>query len=180
MILVSGQPRSGTSLMMKILEESGIPVVCDEKLSYEDSRTGDLRGKGEWLLDVPPDSAIKILWPQLGFVPRGPVYRVIWMRRNPKEQARSQAKFLGKNKLWRKEKEKLIRGVEKKVPQLIGGEMDLVIIQFEDVIAGNNLSSLSKFLGRTINTSSVFSRKLGGRHYPVGYFESKGTLGGTQ
>jgi len=94
--VVSGLPRSGTSLMMKMLHAGGMPVYMDDHQAVllETHRAEQLRnGDTEWLADC-EGKAVKILEPHKNPPPEGYEYRFIWMRRSWKEIARSQVKVL--------------------------------------------------------------------------------------
>ena len=103
-IVVSGLPRSGTSMTMKMLEAGGLPLVIDgirtadednPKGYYEDERVKDL-GQMEdksWLAGA-RGKAIKIISYLLKDLPRSQNYKVLFMRRNVHEVLASQTKML--------------------------------------------------------------------------------------
>lgn len=90
--VVCGFPRSGSSLMMRMLEAGGMRVVCDNRNSYEDDRVLDLPARPLWLREC-WGAAVKVLDPQHYVLPEGPAYRFIWMDRDRRQQALSQIKF---------------------------------------------------------------------------------------
>ncbi len=102
-VVVSGLPRSGTSMMMKILEAGGIPLLIDglrtadsdnPKGYYEFERVKKLKeGDTAWLPDA-RGKAVKIISALLQFLPGGCDYRVVFMRRNIGEVLASQRKML--------------------------------------------------------------------------------------
>ncbi len=103
-ILVSGLPRSGTSMTMKMLEAVGLATVVDgvreadednPKGYFEDERVKDLHkmeDKG-WVRDA-RGKAIKVISYLLKDLPEDNLYKVIFMRRNLKEVLASQKKML--------------------------------------------------------------------------------------
>jgi hypothetical protein len=101
--VVSGLPRSGTSMMMKILEAGGIPPLTDglrtadsdnPKGYYEFERVKKLKeGDTAWLPDA-RGKAVKIISALLQFLPSGYDYRVVFMRRSIGEILASQRKML--------------------------------------------------------------------------------------
>jgi len=104
LFVVSGLPRSGTSLMMQMLEAGGIPVYTDDKRHadssnprgyYEHEQVKKLASPGNrsWLAQA-CGSAIKIVVPLITFVPGDLPMRVIFMVRPAKEVLRSQRKML--------------------------------------------------------------------------------------
>lgn len=102
-IIVSGLPRSGTSMMMKILEAGGLPVLTDRirtadddnpKGYYEFERVKKLpKGDVGWL-DEAKGKVVKVLAILLFKLPAGYNYRVVFMRRAMPEILASQRKML--------------------------------------------------------------------------------------
>lgn len=102
-IVVSGLPRSGTSMMMKILAEGGLPIVTDELRSAdEDNPNGYFElesvkqladGKHEWLAEA-GGKAVKVISSLLEFLPPAYIYKVIFMEREIREILASQRKML--------------------------------------------------------------------------------------
>jgi hypothetical protein len=101
-ILVSGLPRSGTSLMMKILEVGGIPVVMDNvrkpdpdnpKGYYEYEAVKKIKENASWLKHA-RGKAIKIISTLLMDLPAEEFYKIIFMERKLDEILRSQEKML--------------------------------------------------------------------------------------
>jgi len=117
--VVSGLPRTGTSLMMQILEAAGLPLFTDGERSadesnrrgyYEHRQTGSLLGPGDqtWLGEA-RGCAVKVVAPLLASLPRNlpdpdkgtgeltpVVYRVLFMERDMDEILASQRTFLGR------------------------------------------------------------------------------------
>jgi len=101
--IVSGLPRSGTSMTMKMLEAGGIPPLTDEireadtdnpKGYYEFERAKKLReGDIAWVPDA-EGKAVKVIGALLMHMPPGFEYRVLFMRREMNEILASQAKML--------------------------------------------------------------------------------------
>ena len=101
--IVSGLPRSGTSMIMKMLEAGGIPPLTDHirtadddnpKGYYEFERAKKLReGDVAWLPEA-EGKAVKVIGALLIHLPPDFEYRVLFMRREIKEILASQAKML--------------------------------------------------------------------------------------
>lgn len=101
--VVSGLPRSGTSMMMKMLEAGGIPPVQDgvrtadpdnPKGYYEFERVKQMdKGDTAWMKDAQGKS-VKIISALLKHMPKEYEYRVIFIRRNMSEILASQRKML--------------------------------------------------------------------------------------
>jgi hypothetical protein len=103
-VVVSGLPRSGTSMLMKMLEAGGLPVVADgirtadednPKGYYEDERVKGLAEQADksWL-DAARGQAIKVISFLLKELPASHNYQVLFLRRNLSEVLASQAKML--------------------------------------------------------------------------------------
>lgn len=104
LIIVSGLPRSGTSLMMQMLAAAGMPVVSDAireandsnpKGYFEDERVKRLKSNQDkgWLNEC-KGQAIKIVMPILSGVPPELPQRIIFMERPAEEVVRSQRSML--------------------------------------------------------------------------------------
>ena len=101
--VVSGLPRSGTSMMMKMLEAGGIPPLTDEireadtdnpRGYYEFERVKKLdEGDTAWLEEA-QGKAVKVISALLKYLPQGYTYKVIFMRRNMEEILASQKQML--------------------------------------------------------------------------------------
>jgi hypothetical protein len=104
-VIVSGLPRSGTSMMMKVLEAGGLPVVIDGLRAadpdnpegyYEFERVKELdKGDTAWVADA-QGKGIKVISALLEFLPADYQYRVIFMHRNIEEVLNSQRKMLAR------------------------------------------------------------------------------------
>jgi hypothetical protein len=102
--VVTGLPRSGTSLVMQMLGAGGLPLLCDE------SRRPDLdnpRGYFEYepvmriaedssWLDAAVGHGVKVLLGQLVHLPPGRAYRVILVERDLAEIMASQRTMLAR------------------------------------------------------------------------------------
>ncbi|MCS7061099.1 MAG: sulfotransferase domain-containing protein [Anaerolineae bacterium] len=100
--VVSGLPRSGTSLMMKMLEAGGIPPLTDNlrapdednpKGYYEFERVKKLKEDYAWLAEA-KGRAVKVISALLMYLPAEYHYRVIFMRRAMAEILASQRQML--------------------------------------------------------------------------------------
>ena len=102
-VIVSGLPRSGTSMMMKMLDVGGIPPLTDNiraadddnpKGYYEFERAKKLKeGDDTWLTDA-EGKAVKVISALLPHLPDAYDYQVIFMRRALPEILASQRKML--------------------------------------------------------------------------------------
>ena len=102
-VVVSGLPRSGTSMMMKMLEAGGIPVLTDhEREADEDNPKGYFEfervkklkeGDVAWLQDS-KGKVVKVIAALLKSLPPEYDYDVIFMRRTMPEILASQKQML--------------------------------------------------------------------------------------
>ena len=100
--VVSGLPRSGTSMMMKMLKAGGMKILTDKirtadednpKGYYEFERVKQLEHDQAWLEDA-GGKAVKIITALLKHLPSDYTYRVVFMRRRLEEILASQKKML--------------------------------------------------------------------------------------
>jgi len=104
-LVVSGLPRSGTSMMMKMLEAGGVQVVTDKlRIAdqnnpngyYELERVKQLKdGDLSWLEDA-RGKVVKIITALITHLPASYPYKVIFMQRDLLEVLASQRKMLGR------------------------------------------------------------------------------------
>jgi hypothetical protein len=102
-IVVSGLPRSGTSMMMKMLEEGGVQILTDAVRGADNDNPNGYyefelvkklpHGQNQWLADV-NHKAVKIISALLEYLPASYRYEIIFMEREPREILASQQKML--------------------------------------------------------------------------------------
>lgn len=101
--IVSGLPRSGTSLMMNMLAAGGVEPLTDElRTADDDNPVGYfefedvkklIQGENSWLARS-NGKAVKVISTLLPYLPDGYNYRIIFMRRAMQEVLASQRKML--------------------------------------------------------------------------------------
>lgn len=100
--IVSGLPRSGTSLMMRMLEAGGLPLLTDglRKADHDNPRgyyefepVKQTRNDASWVAGA-GGKAVKMVSRLLPDLPPGYRYRVVFMRRNLEEVLASQQAML--------------------------------------------------------------------------------------
>jgi len=100
--IVSGLPRSGTSMMMRMLDKGGLPVLADSiRVADEDNPRGYYEFEpvkktaedASWLEDA-EGRVVKMVYRLLYDLPSNRRYRVIFMRRHMDEILASQKKML--------------------------------------------------------------------------------------
>jgi hypothetical protein len=101
-VVVSGLPRSGTSMMMQMLQAGGVPLCTDGARGtdasnprgyFEDARVKRLVQDAAWL-DAAEGHALKVVAPLVPHLPPGRTYRVVVMDRDLDEVLASQARML--------------------------------------------------------------------------------------
>ena len=104
-VIVSGLPRSGKSMMMKMLEAGGQAILTDNlreadannpKGYYEFERVKNMKdGDLAWMSEA-VGKVVKIVTGLIMFLPSGYNYKIIFMRRDLNEILSSQKKMLGR------------------------------------------------------------------------------------
>ncbi len=169
-VIVSGLPRSGTSMMMQMLYKGGIEVVIDEKREadgnnpkgyFEYEPIKSLAKENSWVPDH-KGKAMKVVAQLLRYLPVECNYKVIFMHRNLDEIITSQQVMLGKNtenyplRLVNSFKDTLKKVViwEKKEPGV-----EVLNLHYTDVIhnAENVAEKIGQFLGKDLNTQEMKS-----------------------
>lgn len=103
--VVSGLPRSGTSMLMQMLRAGGQEILSDEKrdsdthnpLGYlEDERVKRFHADQSWMKEA-DGKAVKIVAPLIMNLPPGFQYKVVFAERSLQEVLASQQRMLGKD-----------------------------------------------------------------------------------
>lgn len=101
--VVAGVPRSGTSLLMQMLDAGGLPPLCDEARPpdahnprgyFEYAAVKELRRDAGWL-HLAVGHAVKVAHVLLPALPEGFDYRLLLLRRDLREVVASQQAMLG-------------------------------------------------------------------------------------
>jgi hypothetical protein len=96
--IVSGLPRSGTSMMMRMIDAGGIPVLTDQvrrpdqdnlRGYYEFEPVKRTKENPSWL-DLAGGKVVKMVYRLLYDLPADREYRVVFMQRNLEEVVASQ------------------------------------------------------------------------------------------
>lgn len=104
-VIVSGLPRSGTSLMMQMLAKGGVEILTDEnrkadtsnpKGYYEYDPVMSIHKDNSWL-DKAQDKGVKIVAPLLQYLSSKFRYKIIFMVRDLNEVVKSQQIMRGKD-----------------------------------------------------------------------------------
>jgi argonaute-like protein implicated in RNA metabolism and viral defense len=174
-IIVSGLPRSGTSMMMKMLEAGGIAPLTDEirtadkdnpKGYYEFERVKKLdEGDAAWL-DQASGKVVKVISALLKHLPPGYAYKVIFMQRRMEEILASQRQML----IRRGEPadsisdEKMTGLFSKHLAQVQAWiaeqpNIDVLYVSYNEILENptGNVEKINQFLGNTLNQEKMIS-----------------------
>lgn len=174
-VVVSGLPRSGTSMMMKMLEAGGIPVLTDhEREADEDNPKGYFEyervkklkeGDDAWLPQA-KGKVVKVIAALLTELPPSYEYEVIFMRRAMPEILASQRQMLirrGENPDKVKD-EDITALFEKHLAKVIGWAKKQKNVRFMEVDynaalknAAPIIKKVNKFLGGELDTEAMFA-----------------------
>jgi len=171
--VVSGLPRSGTSLMMQVLEAGGMPILCDGIRRadihnpcgyYEYEKVKTLARDRSWIGDA-EGKVVKIVSMHLYNLPPDHCYRVIFMTRRMDEILTSQSVML--DKLGKKngpDDAQMARHYEKhlvKLKEWLDQQKHIKVMYcsyqslFKDPSAA--LTTVRNFLGGTLNAERMGS-----------------------
>ena len=171
--VVSGLPRSGTSMMMKMLEAGGILPLTDKirtadddnpKGYYEFERVKQMdKGDTAWMADA-QGKTVKVISQLLRYMPAEYEYKVIFMRRNMSEILASQKKML----LNRGEDpdvasdEEISALFEKHLNSVMDWmaaqrNVSVIYIHYSDMLANPvpQVAQVNEFLGGNMNTQAM-------------------------
>ena len=184
-VVVSGLPRSGTSVMMQILEAAGIEILTDRiRLSDDDNLKGYYEVEAvkklyedQSCLKNAPGKAVKVISELLKYLPTDQKYKIIFMNRNLNEVLASQKQMLirkGKptggisderlSELYLKHLSQLKNWLEKK------SWIETLYVSHNELVnnPGKVISEINQFLGRTFDEKqmiSVIDKKLYRQRY---------------
>src|SRR5438270_3725902 len=139
-IIVSGLPRSGTSLMMQMLDNGGVGVVTDHVRTadtdnprgyYEFERVKKIKGDTSWL-PATRGRAFKMVSQLLYHLPAGESYRIIFMERDLDEMLLSQEKMLsrlGRSPAPRKEMRQAYALHLDRLRAWLGGQANVAVLR---------------------------------------------------
>ena len=173
-IIVSGLPRSGTSMMMRMLAEGGLPVLTDELRRADDDNPAGYfelevvrqlkEGNVAWL-ERANGKAVKVISALLEYLPGNYQYKIIFMERDPREMLASQKKMLDHrdqtSKLSDDEMEQQFQThLAAMKPWLVRQpNMDLLFVNYNGLLAAPELSCerIMEFLGLPLNQTRMLA-----------------------
>lgn len=172
-IVVSGLPRSGTSMMMKMLEAGGQPILTDNLREaddnnpngyYEFERVKQLSdGDFDWIPEA-GGKVVKIVTGLIMNLPANHKYKVIFMQRAMKEVLASQKKMLGRlgeqdDKVEDDKMKKIYQEHLKQVNLWISRQPNIEVLYVNyNTMLGNPIETLQKvneFLGGEMDVDGM-------------------------
>ncbi|GAB4535362.1 MAG: hypothetical protein Kow0063_19600 [Anaerolineae bacterium] len=172
-VIVSGLPRSGTSMMMMMLEAGGIPPLTDAirtadndnpKGYYEFERVKKLdEGDTAWL-EGARGKSVKVISALLKHLPAGYTYRVIFMRRKMEEILASQRQMLMRrgeptDKISDEELAELFQRHLAQVQAWIDGQpnVDVLYVSYNEILENprQQAERVNRFLGGGLDVEQM-------------------------
>lgn len=169
--IVSGLPRSGTSLMMQMLDKGGMEVVTDNirvadrdnpKGYYEFEKVKKIKDDASWLKDT-RGKVFKMVSMLLYDLPTEEKYKIVFMKRNMTEVLISQRKMLDRlnkdsgpdddemGKMLTKHLEKTCNWLE------LQKNMNVLYISYNDLITEpyKKAAAVNEFLGTNLDIEKM-------------------------
>jgi hypothetical protein len=170
--IVSGLPRSGTSMMMRMLQAGGMEILTDDiRKADEDNPRGyfefekvkKIKEDDSWIDDA-KGKAVKMISRLLYDLPTGMDYKIIFLERSMPEVLISQRIML--KRLEQKDggvdDEKMGKLFEKHLAEVTKWlkdqqNMDLIYISYNDVLANprRNAARINRFLDNQLNVENM-------------------------
>jgi hypothetical protein len=171
--IVSGLPRSGTSMMMMILEAGGVSPVADgireadddnPKGYYEFERVKKIKEDAAWLPDA-RGKAVKMISQLLLDLPDDYHYKVIFMRRKIEEVLASQKQMLIRRGTFKEDGisdgemgKMLTMHVDQVLRKMESRDnVEMLCIDYNAMLAGAaaSIARVNELLGGDLNTQAM-------------------------
>ncbi len=166
--IVSGLPRSGTSMMMQALHAGGMEALSDGKRKSDENNPkgyfeiDEVKSlhKDNSILDKANNKSLKVVAPLLKFIKPEYNYKVIFMLRDIDEIILSQKKMLGReNKATRMGLKESLQAEVRKAQAWAKHEpgVDILYLNYTDVINQPELDfkKVSDFLNNKVNAKNM-------------------------
>jgi hypothetical protein len=172
-VVVSGLPRSGTSMMMKMLEAGGLELLTDHQRTadennpkgyYEFERVKKLKdGDTGWVVEA-RGKVVKVITALLEYLPSSETYQIILMRRDMGEILASQRRMLERDgkpddgvddatmtELYEKHLAKVFTWISKQ------DNIQMLEVSYNDILENpeENVHKLNHFLSGGLDTSRM-------------------------
>jgi hypothetical protein len=152
MLIVSGIPRSGTSMVMQILQSLGIEIYTDGKRAadqfnrfgyFEHENTSYLPWSTDWMDEV-GEKAIKIPMQALRYLPTDYQYKLIFISRNMRDVLESQHRMFGLNILQFDKLEAVYKKQTERVQEWAQEQVSFLNVDYEDKLIRQKISNWIK------------------------------------
>ena len=169
-IIVSGLPRSGTSVMMQMLENGGVEVMTDNMRTadtdnprgyYEFEKVKKIKQDASWLPGT-RGKAFKMVSQLLYDLPPTERYRVLFMERDPDEMLLSQEKMLKRLNRPAAPREEIIQAYTLHLERLHEWlqqqrHIEILHVRYNDLVEGpeKEAERVREFLGRQVNVENM-------------------------
>ena len=173
MVLVSGLPRSGTSMMMQMLEAGGLSIFTDnERSADENNEKGyleheavkNLANNKDWMPQA-VNKAVKVIAQLLVHLPLNYKYKIIFMERHLVEVIASQQKMLfrmGKTKNAETFSLSLLQTYEKTIKEVKEWmakyeNIEVLFVPYDEVLAApvDWAKQISHFVGKELDIDAM-------------------------
>lgn len=171
LVIVTGLPRSGTSMMMKMLEAGGIAVITDNQRQADDDNPNgyfeleqvkEIRKDSSWL-DLYTGEAVKMVSMLLYDLPLDRDYSLIFMKRNLDEVIASQKVMLSrKGETPRAEDEVMKQLFSKHLSEIEAWlserkNFKTLYLNYDEVLKQPQMiaENIQQFLGRVLNIDNM-------------------------
>ncbi len=172
-VVVTGLPRSGTSMMMKMLEAGGVPPLCDGQRAadsdnpngyYEFEPVKQTKTNPGWLNQC-SGKAVKMVYSLLYDLPVDRQYNVIFMRRDLNEILDSQRQMLQNMDLQSGiDDDRMARLFGKEIVRFRNwiaqsNHINCLEVPYNDIAGGSEqpIDHINAHLGGELNTSAMAS-----------------------
>lgn len=173
-IIVSGLPRSGTSMMMKVLETGGMEIVTDNiRVADEDNPKGYFEleqvkalkdGDDAWITGA-PGKVVKVISSLVEHLPSRYQYKIVFMRREITEIFASQKQMLIRrgepNDGNDQEMAEMFQEHLKRVRVWLANQPNMEVLYVDyNALMGNpepEIKAVAEFLGLTENLNALLA-----------------------
>ncbi len=169
--IVSGLPRSGTSLMMRMLNVGGIPALCDEHRTpdadnpngyYEFESVKSIENYGDWI-DRAVGHSVKMVYNLLEHLPKDREYRVVFMRRQIDEIIQSQHAMLLRNGIKTEIPDEEIKELFERVLRQFYSwlpsqtHLKLINVSYNELLSrpASTIAQINRHLGYSLDTEAM-------------------------
>ncbi|MDR3621580.1 MAG: sulfotransferase [Paludisphaera borealis] len=168
--IVSGLPRSGTSLMMQMLAQGGVEVVTDNIRTsdidnprgyYEFEQVKKLKEDASWLPET-RGKGFKMVSQLLYDLPPSETYRIVFMRREFEEMLASQEKMLERLGRPAAPRDEIQRAFTAHLDRLFAWlkeqpNMNVLFVRYQDLVANprEQAGQVNAFFGGRLDVDKM-------------------------